>query len=120
MIENLESTPDFELSQALQGAITEFNKSFIHLMLTAARSQDPLAPVLLGLSEETLASYQNTPSFSLLSAHRFGLPLAVARFKDPETIREVFRSGFSQAQVIALLTREIDSGPLLKSGQNGS
>jgi hypothetical protein len=111
----LDASPDFELSQALQAAIADFNKAFIHMMLTAARSQDPIAPFLLGMPQETLAAYQSTPSFNLLAAHRFGLPLATARFKDPSVVREIFRTGISQAQIIALLTQEMDVEPLFKN-----
>ncbi len=111
---SLDETPDFELSQALQESIAQFNKAFINMMLTAARTKDPLGPLLLGLPPETLAAYESTPSFTLLAAHRFGAPLAIARFTEPVQIREVFKTGFSQAQVISQITKGLDVQPVYK------
>lgn len=111
----LDATPNFETTQALQEAITEFNKAFIHMMLTAARTGDPMAPLLLGLPSEVLVSYQSTPSFSLLAAHRFGIPLAVARFSDPAKVREIFKSGFSQAQLLSELSKNLELKPIYKT-----
>lgn len=111
----LDTTPDFEISQALQESIFDFNKAFIHMMLTAARTKDPLAPILLGLPVEVLQTYETTSSFNLLAAHRFGIPLAIARFSQPAQIKEVFKTGFSQAKMLSDLSKTIEPQPFIKS-----
>lgn len=101
--------PDMGLvcGPAIQEGITEVNRAFLNLCITAARlgSAEPLAPVLLGVSREVLDELANSGRASMLLAHAHGLPLVEMRFKDASLLRQIIGSGLGSAEAVSAITR---------------
>ena len=97
--------PSIEPTIAVQAAITEFNSSLIKLILTAARTKDPVAALLLGIDQATLDEYVAVNSYDLIQASKIGAPLARPIFSDPASVRAAFKNGCSSALVLQHLSR---------------
>ena len=99
-----------EVSASLQEALKKANASFIELLLTASKasSTDSVAALLLGISFETLAEYSTLSRENLFCAARLGFPLFQPRITDQSLLHQVLTTGFSGANVIASLTKNLE------------
>ncbi len=101
--------PKFEVSLALQNAITDANKAVLELLLVGARESDadPLAGMLLGLSDETLEQFRNVQVYDVINVSKLGAPIFKIRFEDAAVLRTMLQSGFSQPVVMREITRQL-------------
>lgn len=99
--------PRFDVGPALQVAIANANKAVLELMLLAAREaeRDPLAPALLGMSEESLKQLAGLQMYDVLCASRIGAPIFKLRFEDPAVLRTLLETGFSSDTAIREITK---------------
>ena len=107
--------PTPEVTIAMQQAIAEANASIIRLILTAARTKDPIGAFLLGVDQATLDEYEKVNSYDLISASKIGAPIFRLMLSDAASVRSAFTTGCSSATVLQQLTRNM---PTLKAFTN--
>ena len=100
--------PAPEMTLAAQANITALNEAWFDYISPVARARlkDPIAAHLSGLDDDTLAEIAKMSKADILSASRLGIPLCMARFKDPATYRTILKTGFSSSEVLAELSKD--------------
>lgn len=92
---------------SLQADIMELNRAFIRVLQTAARlgSAEPLAPLLLGTSQEMIDLFNDQGHGERLLAQSIGFPLVNLRIHDVGVMRQVLSSGLVSAASVQAITR---------------
>jgi hypothetical protein len=92
---------------ALQADIVEVNKAIIRLLKTAARmgASEPLAPMLLGTSQEMIDLFFSPSAGERLLSQSIGFPLFQLRIHDVGVMRQMLSDGLVSATSVQALTK---------------
>jgi len=120
-IEKTSKPEPFGVAPTLQKAIAAANEAVIDLVFAAARSggaqRDPVVAALLGMSDESLDEIERTPRFKLINATMLGAPIFTMRFSEPDVLRTLVKSGFSDSVVIREFTKNMPLPEITQSNR---
>jgi hypothetical protein len=106
-MERIVKTIDPTVSRSVSNAIERMNEVVIDTMLACAKSGDPLAPKLLGVSKEVLDEIRMVSKADFMSVSRTGsFSLVKLRFESAAVWRHLRASGFSKSTVLSELLKE--------------
>lgn len=90
-----------QVSLSVSNAIQNLNAAAYNALIACADSNDPLAPMLLGVSPEVLAEMKGISKADFMSASRSSsITLVILRFPDAATWRYFKAEGFNKAIVL--------------------
>ncbi len=106
-----QETPQvFKMSIALQNEILNANMALLKMIDVAVQQRkiDPLAGVLIGLSDEALDEYSKIDKEDRYEVAKLGIPLFNLKISNVSDIRELAATGFSSARLVSLLSMMMD------------
>jgi hypothetical protein len=96
--------PVLSLDPFLDAKLYAANKAVIEFLVAARDSDDPLLPMICGLSQEAFRAWTATKIGSVHSILQCGLPLFEMRLKSPQSVALLSENHISHDAVVAELS----------------
>ncbi|AOY97478.1 hypothetical protein BKK79_36640 (plasmid) [Cupriavidus sp. USMAA2-4] len=80
---------DLEASQVLLDYVSKVNRALLDLLRTAAASNIPCVPELIGVPPEVLSQFSKASIQQVISLSQVGFPLWEFRFRDPRVVQSL-------------------------------